>query len=194
MKKIICLSLLVFSLIGHAQNAKGTFELTPFIGFASSNYSTSEKNSNKPFTSTNLGVNVDYFFSNRWSLRSGLIFHTMGSKYQYNGSNTEKLRYVTIPANANWHFGKKRNWNLNFGLFMSFLTSATFNGDDMKDKVNSNQFGFNYGIGYTFKINDKFGILIDLQGVSGLTDVAKESSVSFTNVHSSFNIGGVFKL
>lgn len=195
MKKLFCLSLLLFSLMGISQNEKGTFELTPIIGFASSNYHSSQKINNDPITTVDFGAYGDYYFNNSWSIRSGLLFQTMGSEYRNGIFYTEKLKYLTVPLNANWHFGKNRNWNLNFGVSMGFLSSATSNGQDVKKFVNSNQFGLSFGIGYTFKINDKFGLLIDFQGMSGLTEVAKSNNqASFTNVHSSFNVGGVFKL
>lgn len=197
MKKIICLSLLLLGAIGFAQNEKGTFELTPIIGFASSNYNSNPKNSNDPISSVNLGTYADYYFNNRWSIRSGMLFQTMGSEYRNGNFVTEKLNYVTIPINANWHFGKARNWNLNFGFSVGFLTSATSNGQDIKSFVNTNQFGLSYGIGYTFKLTERFGLLIDFQGMGGLTEVAKNrtrNQVAFTNVHSAFNVGGVIKL
>ncbi len=194
MKKIICLSVLIFGFIGHAQNAKGTFELTPIIGFASSNYSSSKKLSNDPITTTDFGSYADYYFNNRWSIRSGFLFQTMGSEYRNGIFYTEKLKYLMVPLNANWHFGKKRNWNLNFGFSIGFINSATSNGQDIKKFVNNNQFGLSYGIGYTFKVTEKFGILIDFQGMSGLSEVAKNSEIPLYNNHSAFNVGGVFKL
>ena len=186
--------MLILSFIGQAQNEKGTFELTPIIGFASSNYTSSKKLSNDPITSTDFGSYADYYFNNRWSIRSGFLFQTMGSEYRDGIIYTEKLKYLTLPINANWHFGKTRNWNLNFGFSLGFLNSATSNGHDIKKLVNNNQFGLSFGIGYKFKITEKFGILIDFQGMSGLSEVAKESQIPLYNSHSAFNVGGVFKL
>ena len=189
-------SIVLFSYLGFSQQReKGVVELTPLIGLGASNYYSSEKLTNSSLSSINLGVNLDTYFNNRWSFRTGLLFQKMGSKYNaLIFKYTDELSYVTIPLNANWHFGSTRKWNLNFGPSVGFLTAAKSNGLDVKEGVNGAQIGLSYGIGYKIEINEKFGILLDYQGMSGLTDVLKESDVSFRNGYSAFNIGGVFKL
>jgi len=148
-----------------------------------------------PISSVNIGVNADLFFNSRWSLHSGLLFQTMGSKY-YNGSSTAKdvLKYVTIPMNANWHFGSTRKWYLNFGPNFGFITSAESDGVDVKKLVNDFQVGLNVGIGYKIEVSKQFSISIDYQSMLGLTEVAKQSNATFTNTYDSFNVGGVIKL
>lgn len=196
MKKITVVVLLLLSFLGIAQQReKGTVELTPLVGLATSNYYSDQKLTNSSVSSVNLGVNLDYYFNDRWSFRSALLFQKMGSKY--NGgffTFTDELKYVTVPLNANWHFGSTRKWNLNFGPSVGFLTSATSNGVDVKREVNTTQIGLSYGIGYKIEVNENFSILLDFQGMSGLSDVAKDSPVAFKNGYSAFNIGGVFKL
>lgn len=193
MKKAICLGLLLSGFLGFSQlRDKGAIELTPIIGYSSANYYGEENLTNDPISSVNLGVNGDYFFNNRWSLRSGLLFQTMGSEVVT--GYKEKLNYLTIPVNANWHFGSTRKWNLNFGPSAGFLLSAKGNGVDFKNEANSFQLGLNYGIGYKIEISEKFSILIDYQGMTGLTEVPKESNFTLKNMHSSFNLGGVIKL
>lgn len=174
---------------------KGTFELTPQIGYSSANYNgTGVSKDNKPLNGVGLGVTGDFFLNNRWSLRSGILYQTMGSK---SGSSDykETLKYITIPLNANWHFGSTRKWNLNFGPSVGFLTSAkASNGVDGKEFTNSTQFGFNYGIGYKIEVSKKISILIDYQDMIGLSDITKSSYNDIKNVYSSFNAGCVFKL
>jgi len=149
MKKIsfTIIAMAVFSLSNAQIKDKGTIEITPKIGSSSfSEYN--QGNSTESNSGVSFGVTTDYYFNNRWSLRSGLIFDKMGGKYQYNSINIEdKINYVSIPINANWHFGGTRKWNLNFGLSPSFLTSASTNGMDIKDGLESFQMGFSYGIG-----------------------------------------------
>ncbi|MGX7666616.1 porin family protein [Flavobacterium pedocola] len=193
MKRIFCLGLLLSGLFGFSQQReKGAIELTPLIGYSSANYYGEDDLSNDPISSVNFGADADYFFNDRWSLRSGLLFQTMGSEV-FNGYE-EKLTYLTIPVNANWHFGSTRKWNLNFGPSAGFLLSAKGNSEDIKDMVNSFQLGLNYGIGYKIEVSDKFSILIDYQGMTGLTEIAKESEFTIKNAYSSFNVGGVIKL
>jgi hypothetical protein len=192
MKKIICLSMLFSAIAMYAQNReKGTIEVTPIIGFSSANYYSNESLSNSAVSSFDFGVNGDYYFNDRWSLRSGLLFQTMGSQYI---NFEDKLEYFTLPINANWHFGSTRKWNLNFGPSLGFLMSAKANGIDVKDEANSFQLGLSYGIGYKIEVSQKFSILIDFQGITGLTEVIKDTQIPIKNAYSAFNIGGVFKL
>jgi|SRR5690606_4306133 len=192
------------------QRNKGDVELTTKIGYSSANYYSEENLSNKPISGVNFGLETDYFFNNRWSLHSGLLYQRMGSKL---GSEyKEKLGYLTVPINANWHFGSTRKWYLNFGPSVGFLMSAkaeykgnNFNSFDpivygeeqevnIKSLANKVQLGLNYGIGYKIFINEKFSISVDYQGMTGLSNVPKESQYSIKNTYASFNVGGVFNL
>lgn len=193
MKKLIfALTILTMTSLNAQQRSKNDVELTPILGVAFSNYYGEDRLENQNLSSTQFGADLDFFFNNRWSLRSGLLFQTMGSKVARN--YTEKLHYITVPVNANWHFGSTRKWNLNFGPNFSFLTAAEGNGIDLKDEANSFQLGLAYGIGYKIEVNEKFSILIDYQGITGLTDVPKDNYYTIRNTYGSFNIGGVFKL
>ncbi|WP_445455331.1 porin family protein [Flavobacterium sp. HNIBRBA15423] len=187
----------MFSTICIAQErSKGDVELTPIIGYASSNYYGEKELNNSNLSSVSFGVDADYFFNDRWSLRSGLIYQTMGSKVT--SYYSEKLNYLTLPINANWHFGSTRKWNLNFGPNLGFLMSAKSEdrnvSRDIKDAANGLQLGLAYGIGYKIEVNEKFSILIDYQGMTGLSDVPKDSNYTIKNAYSSFNVGGVFKI
>lgn len=194
MKKVLftAIAVLGFTFASAQLRDKGAIELVPQIGYSSSNYYGESNMNNSALSSVTFGVGSDYFFNDRWSLRSGLHFQTMGSKLS--SYYEEKLNYLTLPVNANWHFGSTRKWNLNFGPSFSFLMSAKGNGDDIKDKANTFQLGLAYGIGYKIEINDKFSILIDYQGITGLSDVPKDSNFTIRNAYGAFNVGGVFKL
>lgn len=193
MKKVILsvIAIFAFSFVNAQSREKGAIELIPQIGYSSANYYGDNVN-NSSLTAVTLGVGADYFFNDRWSLRSGLHFQTMGSKLT--SSYEEKLNYITLPVNANWHFGSTRKWNLNFGPSFGLLMSAKGGGEDIKDLANSFQFGLAYGIGYKIEVNEKFSILIDFQGMTGLSEVPKDSDFSLKNAYSAFNVGGVFKL
>lgn len=193
MKKVLILGALFFSLYGFSQSRdKGTIELTPLVGYATANYYGESNLNNSSVSNVNFGVNGDYFFNDRWSLRSGLLYQAMGTKFS---GYEEKLKYLTIPVNANWHFGSTRKWNLNFGPSAGFLLTAEDNmGNDIKDSANTFQLGLNFGIGYKIEISEKFSILIDYQGMAGLTEIAKDSDYTLKNVYDSFNVGAVIKL
>lgn len=201
MKKVF-LSLVALATFGFASaqmKEKGTIEITPKIGASSFGEFTENEGSDYN-AGIEIGATVDYYFNNRWSLRSGLIADKMGSKNQFSGNFYEdELNYLSIPVNANWHFGSTRKWNLNFGLSPSFLTSAKFveNGNKFEipeSAIESFQLGFTYGIGYKIGINEKFGILIDAQFFNGLTNINKASQERIVNGGYSFNLGGVIQL
>lgn len=188
------IAIVSFGLANAQIKEKGTIEITPKIG--SSSFSEYNK---KDHTDSNSGVSfgatIDYYLNNRWSLRSGLVFDKMGGEYQFNYVKIEdKINYVSVPLNANWHFGSTRKWNLNFGLSPSFLTSANTNGMDIKDGLESFQLGFTYGIGYKIEVTPKFGVLIDLQLYNGLTNISADKNYEFTNSGGGFNVGAVLEL
>lgn len=194
MKKMVfaALAVLVFGFANAQNREKGAIELIPQIGYSSANYYGEANLNNSSLSTVTFGVGADYFFNDRWSLRSGLHFQTMGSKLS--SSYEEKLNYLTVPVNANWHFGSTRKWNLNFGPSFGILMSAKGGGEDIKDLANSFQFGLAYGVGYKIEVSERISILIDFQGMTGLSEVPKESDFTIKNAYSAFNIGGVFKL
>lgn len=201
MKKILfpLFALASFGFANAQIKEKATIEITPKIGASSFGEFTTNDNSDYN-AGIELGATVDYYFNNRWSLRSGLIADKMGSKNQISANFYEdELNYLSIPVNANWHFGSTRKWNLNFGLSPSFLTKAKFkeNGNTTeipKEAIESFQLGFSYGIGYKIGINEKFGVLIDAQFFNGLTNINKASQERIVNGGYSFNLGGVIQL
>ena len=201
MKKTLLtlVTLITIGLTNAQVKEKGVIEITPKIGISSFSEFNEDDNTNSN-SGVELGATVDYYFNHRWSLRSGLIANKMGGKYDFEGESFEdKLNYVTIPINANWHFGSTRKWNLNFGLSPSFLSSAKVkvNGytENLPDDiVESFQLGLTFGIGYKIEVTERFGILIDAQLFSGLTNINKASSEKILNTGNSFNVGGVFQL
>ena len=201
MKKFLLslVALVTFGFANAQSRDKGTIEITPKIGTSSfSEYA--EKDTSDSNSEVELGATVDYYFNNRWSLRSGLIANKMGSRNHDAGNIYEdKLNYLSIPVNANWHFGSTRKWNLNFGLSPSFLTSAKFNENGTiitipKNAIESFQLGFTYGIGYKIEITEKFGLLLDAQFFNGLTNINKATDERIVNGGYSFNLGGVIQL
>lgn len=202
MKKVL-LSLVALVTFGFANaqiKERGTIEITPKIG--TSSFAELNEDEYTDYNSgVELGATVDYYFNNRWSLRSGLTADKMGGKYTFDGYiYQDELNYLSIPINANWHFGSTRKWNLNFGLSPSFLMSAKLNengytSDIPKSTLESVQLGFTYGIGYKIELTEKFGILLDAQFFNGLTNINKiPDNRRITNGGYSFNLGGVIQL
>lgn len=206
MKKILftLFAILSFSII-NAQSDKGDFTIAPQIGLNLSNYSSSENLNNKLRVAFNAGVITEYYFNDRWSFRSGLIYDSKGTKVEFDDEDyIDKLNYLTVPIHANWHFGAKRNWFLNFGPTLGFVITAKTDipqGEiDIKDELNSTfDIGLSVGVGYKFEVSDKAEIFIQYQSYNGFVNVFDSGdfsgfNISLFNVTSTFNIGAVFQL
>jgi hypothetical protein len=108
------------------------------------------------------------------------------------GITDYKLDYLTIPVMANWHFGKTRNWYLNFGPYVGILLNAKESamGMDLKEVFNSTDIGFDAGIGIKFPIAEKAKLFIELNGQGGATDLIKDNTgTTLRNSVSSINVG-----
>ena len=206
MKKQFLIAALAFLgiLTSNAQNS-GDIELGIGLGVNLANVSTIDGLSNTSFrTSFNAGVSGEYYFSDRWGVKAKLISDNKGWSdgfiidENFNRATTDfKLNYITLPIMANWHFSSNRNWYLNFGPYIGFLVNVEDSelGLDLKDEFKSTDFGFAYGIGYKFKIDDNMKLYIEYDGQTGFIDIFEENSGnSVRNGRSSFNIGALFNL
>lgn len=153
----------------------------------------------------NIAAFGDYYLSDRWSIKARLAYDQKGWDRGYLTDLTTgrsaitdyHLDYLTIPVLANWHFGKKRNWYLNFGPYAGFLLSAkeTKFNNDLKDFLHTTDIGFDLGIGVKIPVSSRVKILFEFDGQAGFTDVFKQNDDSrVTTSRSSFNTGLVFSL
>jgi opacity protein-like surface antigen len=199
MKKLIIVvsMVFVFTTVTVAQT-KGDVEFGFNVGYNTSTVSTTD-DSAESGNGFNVGFAADYYFSDRWSIKGKLIYDQKGWD---NGFVTDSdsgvsfvtdynLNYLTVPVMANWHFGKKRNWYLDFGPYVGFLMSAedTKFGLDLKDSFNSTDFGLNFGIGVKIPVSNKMKLTFEYEGQSGLSNIFKDSDTNVLNSRSSLNIG-----
>lgn len=214
MKKILITFSILFGAVvaGNAQTA-GNFELGVNTGLNIAYVSVGGSGlTSNPVLGFNAGFSGDYYFSDTWSLKvkaiydqkgwgNGFLEETVnGNTTTYNGLNY-KLNYVTVPVMANWHFGRTRNWYLNFGAYAGFLMNASVTGDpnqdgrDVKSYFNSTDFGLALGIGVNFPLSDKVKLFIEDDGQGGVTNIFKSNDGSrLQSVRSSLNIGLHFSL
>eukprot|EP01133_Synstelium_polycarpum_P003070 gene3070-3519_t len=205
MKKLF--TILLFTLCSFAtfSQQKGSFEFGFNVGY---NIATVQSGSltNTEFRSgVNIGASGDYFFSDRWSLKAKLSYDQKGwnkgfitdlDKNQSAVTNYH-FDYLTIPVMANWHFGKTRNWYLNFGPYAGVLLSAkeTALHKDLKDFSNGLDLGFAFGVGVKIPVADKIKIVLEADGQGGLTDILKNNQgSSLRNSRTSLNAGVAFAL
>ncbi|MES2411098.1 MAG: porin family protein [Bacteroidota bacterium] len=205
MKKIILVALMAFGISSNlSAQKKGDVEFGLNIGFNSSSVSDNEYSYDSS-TGLNVGGSLDYYFSSVWSLKVKMIYDQKGwdNDVILNTDDGEyyptdyNLDYLTIPVMANWHFGNKREWYINFGPYFGFLMSAkdTQFDADVKEFFNTNDFGLAAGIGVKLPISNKLKFFAEIEGQGGFTDINKEPGyASLTNSRSSINVGLNFLL
>ncbi|MGN8069508.1 porin family protein [Mucilaginibacter sp. 22184] len=206
MKKILTTITIVIATLTttFAQQKKGDVELGIHAGYSYSAISNYWGNSDLK-SSFNAGVSTDFYFSNRWSLKTSLIFDQKGwangfiyTDSRGNGLITDyRLNYITLPVMANWHFGKKRNWYLNFGPYAGYLAGAKASDIslDVKDYFHNVDFGIAAGIGTKIRLSNNVKLLLEYNEQAGLTDIFKTNPGSIVRIgRGSFNVGFNFIL
>lgn len=203
MKRIYSIiAALALGAFANAQD-KGNIEFGFNTGFSMATASNDDDFAETSYT-FNIGASADYYFSNRWSIKVKAIYDRKGWDkdfvFDMNGnavSTDINLDYLTVPVMANWHFGSKRNWYLNFGPYVGFLMSAketTFD-TDIKDIFNTTDAGLALGIGVKIPLNDKLKLFFEYDGQIGLSELFKENDGDrITGSRDAFNIGLNFML
>lgn len=203
MKRIyVIIAALALGFFANAQD-KGNIEFGFNTGFSMSTISDDDDFAETNLT-FNVGASADYYFSNRWSIKVKAVYDRKGWDKDFipdangNAIRTDiNLDYLTIPVMANWHFGSKRNWYLNFGPYVGFLMSAketTFD-TDIKEAFNTTDAGLALGIGVKIPLNDKLKLFFEYDGQYGFGEVFKENDFDrVTNSRDAFNIGLNFML
>ena len=208
MKKIFTTLLILFGFysIAFAQQ-KGSVDYGINVGYNGSYVTETNSNVSSDYVSGfNAGAYVDSYFSNSWSLKVKVNYDQKGWGNGFlddgNGNSVTgvnfKLNYITIPVLANWHFGRTRNWYLNFGPYVGILTGAKESTDDIdvKQVFNTTDFGLDLGIGVKIPLSNKAKLFFEYDGQGGVTNIFKDSDdgSSVQNVRTSINVGLNFNL
>lgn len=161
-----------------------------------------------------VGGFVEIKVSDKFSVQPELLFSTQGAKEKYSESETGysyteesklNLSYLNIPIMAKYYVADK--FSLEAGPQIGFLMSAksdfsfsetvggvTNSGSqnvDVKDNLESIDFGFNLGLGYDFTENVSAGARYNL----GLSNIAKTENGDDTKIQNnviSISIGYKF--
>ncbi|NII82797.1 MULTISPECIES: porin family protein [unclassified Pedobacter] len=205
MKKLLTLLLCAGLGVTSQAQEKNSLELGIHVGYNLATVSTSNQTNSDYRNGFNVTAVGDYFFSDRWSIKAKIGYDQKGwdSGYLTNLDNGQSfttdyhINYLTIPVMANWHFGKKRNWYLNFGPYFGILLNASetkFN-TDLKNFIHNRDIGIDLGIGVKLPVANKVKVLLELDGQSGLTDVFKQNQgYQIRTVRSGINAGLLFSL
>lgn len=205
MKKLFTILVLGACCLTAFAQEKGDFEFGFNTGLNVATVTSGTDTNSDSRIGFNAGAFGDYFFSDRWSIKVKLSYDQKGwnngyiNNYDDGQSFTTNYHYdyLTVPVMANWHFGRTRNWYLNFGPYAGFLMSAkeTALNMDLKDLSQSVDVGLAIGIGVKIPIADKIKILLETDGQSGINDIFKDNQgTTIRNSRSSINAGLVFEL
>ena len=205
MKKAITFAFLFICFATSAQiRSTNYMETTLYVGYSSFWHTDNLSKKSASLESANFGLLGDYYFNEVWSFRTGFAYQKMGGSGLTYGTDfpadgKEKLGYINVPLNANWHFGGKRSFNLNFGFTPSFLvdTKGIYPGlgltsVDIRPKTYRFQMGASAGVGYKVPISEHISLLADYQMFLGLTNTSKITGISSMNTGYNFNLGCVF--
>lgn len=180
MKKIILTVTAVFALsFANAQETK--FGAKVALNIASLTGDVEDASSLVGFQ---IGGFAEFKISDKFAIQPELMYSAQGGKESYSegGVSIEseaKLSYLNIPVMAKFYAAPK--FSLEFGPQIGFLLSAkgdyTLSGggesisesEDIKDDLESVDFGLNFGAGYDFTENLSAGLRYNL----GLSNVAK---------------------
>lgn len=173
MKKFLMTAVLgMFALAGFSQ-----VKWDARVGMNFSNMTKAE--GTKALPGFNLGVGMDYGFSENWSLQSGLIISSKG--YKIKDYSKARPIYLDIPILAAYKFNISDNTKfvINAGPYLAFGLGGKYKYDEGEDvkifkdydkKKGWKRFdlGIQYGIG--LELNDRY--LINLTGQNGFISPA----------------------
>jgi|GEM_PF-1380402 len=163
MKYLFCIVLQIFGLsltISQDKRIDNGFTIEPFVGYSISTFIDGDIPSSAYLNTYAVGIIANYYANDTWSIRYGIIKDRMGGSLFGLRVITEQglvtftseileQEYITIPIQANWHFGKRKRWNLAFGLSYSISVGEKL---EFGDQINSNFAAPAIDIAYKFPV------------------------------------------
>jgi outer membrane protein W len=205
MKKILTAILIVAGMYTAASaQTRNSSEFGVNVGYNASTVATDYYTNTSYRSGFNFGISEDYYFSDAWSFKIKAIYDQKGWSDGYLSDANDnsyytnyKLNYITVPLMANWHFGRTRNWYLNFGPYVGFLLNAkeTTGHADLSQAFNKVDGGLDLGIGIKFPVSNSANFFIELDGQGSVSDIIKNNTdEALRNDRSSINFGFSFPL
>ncbi|MCA0153848.1 porin family protein [Winogradskyella vincentii] len=147
-------------------------------------------------TSFHIGAMVEIPVSEKFSVQPELLYSAQGATTSEDGMDLDfKVNYINVPIMAKYFVAE--GLSLEAGPQLGFLIDAEIEGGDVsidiKDQVNSFDFGVNFGLGYKLDSGLNFGARYNL-GLSDGNDDPEffESEEAFKNGVFQFSIGYFF--
>jgi len=143
-----------------------------------------------------LGVFVNYPMSPSVAVQPELLYSEKGSEGGL-FSFTEQdltLTYLEIPILLKatlFNMGGLQP-HLTVGPEVGILLSADYNGEDVKDDINSLDFGITFGAGFVYQFQNNHGLTCDMNFTKGMSTVFKDDDDDGVNGSLSFMVGYFF--
>ncbi|RTY89662.1 porin family protein [Flavobacterium sp. GT3R68] len=171
MKKVIFTVAAVFAFgFANAQDTAGP-DTTMSFGVKGGLNVASISNSDdaKSLIGFHVGAFGEFMLSEKFAIQPEVLFSTQGAKIDNSLGETDyKLNYINIPVMAKFYVTPAVSVEL--GPQIGFLMSADFGDDDVKDDLNSTDFGIGFGVGYNLTSN----MSLNARYTIGLSDIEKE--------------------
>ncbi len=137
-----------------------------------------------------IGALAEIMISDKFAVQPELLYSAQGTKFDGEGDASYKLDYLNIPIMAKYYVAE--GFSLEAGPQIGFLMSAKYDFDggdeDIKDELNSTDFGLNFGAGYDVTENINLGLRYSL----GLSNINKEGDDSVKNSNIAFAVAYKF--
>lgn len=146
----------------------------------------SYKDNLSPKLAYTFGVNVDYAFNEKWSLKTGLMFQNMGDKYAYSPVSPlidtwfdayelkQNYQFINLPIQAQYNFnaeskfspyvalGAAVNWNVN-SYYVSNLYLNEEKIDRTKEEFDNDykqtiNFSLKTDVGFRYQFNERLSL------------------------------------
>lgn len=144
---------------------------------------------NKMLIGFHVGAFAEIMFSDKFAIQPEVLYSVQGSKMEesgsvmgvsYSGESDTKINYISIPIMAKYYITE--SFAVEAGPYVGFVASANSKGsasvagittefdEDIKDQINSVDFGLGLGLSY----NLDNGFFIGARGTFGLTTIDKD--------------------
>ena len=190
-KVVFAIAMLSVALTVNAQDVK--FGAKAGINF--SNIYGDDVEDNEVRTSFHIGAVAEIKISEKFSIQPEVLYSAQGvTNDQDNVDVTLKLDYLNIPVMAKYYVAK--GFSLEAGPQLGFLLSAKAKGEsgdesselDIKDELESIDFGLNFGAGYKLDNGLNFSARYNL----GLSNISEDSDSAVKNSVFQISVGYFF--
>jgi hypothetical protein len=136
-----------------------------------------------------LGVVNDFKFTDNLTFRPGVLFSIKGGKAEDESTN---YSYVEVPLSLIYNFtGSESGFFAEAGPYLGLLLAAKSGDVDVKEGLNTLDFGLNIGLGYdlgTFIVGANYGL-----GLANIVKTEEDVDLDVTAKNNNIAIYGIYQ-